>query len=395
MKCEMAKDLIILYAEDLCSSETARELEVHLAQCPECVKQLEHYKRELLEQKKQAQNRNNVENVVALKPMKKVKKKLTIGKVKIGILSFILLVIVGFLGVLSFGQATNACISFSVVSDVIKVESACDALAEGDIKPFMDLLAFRMEDRYVINGTKEFEDLEAYRASVESGIYNAYEYYFKDRNIKVKVQEVFQVPYREAEVADVAMTGIVIDFYEGNELLYEMEFCKVSANKFVVYEAPKNEAPGFVTQMLPYDDIVLDINLKYATRTNYNRFVSGEEKRVSAGLALGITKAGTDEEKNLFQQQILGKTQELCDKGWYFKDVLFSADEYDKEADKWIYKVWFLIEEQSSGKVFMMEQRFHYYDKRLYVIEGETAAILAADGAIPEEIERRIVELFR
>ena len=53
MKCELAKDLIILYAEDLCSKETKVELEEHLEKCPECKKRLEEYKKELKDEIKE------------------------------------------------------------------------------------------------------------------------------------------------------------------------------------------------------------------------------------------------------------------------------------------------------------------------------------------------------
>ena len=45
MNCELARDLIILYAEDLCSDKTAEELKAHLEQCSECSKRLEEYKK--------------------------------------------------------------------------------------------------------------------------------------------------------------------------------------------------------------------------------------------------------------------------------------------------------------------------------------------------------------
>ena len=36
MKCNIAQDLLPLYAEGLCSEETSRELEQHFAECKEC-----------------------------------------------------------------------------------------------------------------------------------------------------------------------------------------------------------------------------------------------------------------------------------------------------------------------------------------------------------------------
>ena len=75
MKCELAKDLIILYAEDLCSEETAEELKTHLEQCPECSKRFEEYKKELEDNKEENSSINDEVSREASKPMKKVKKK--------------------------------------------------------------------------------------------------------------------------------------------------------------------------------------------------------------------------------------------------------------------------------------------------------------------------------
>ena len=41
MKCELAKDLMTLYVEGMCSDASKEELEKHLQECPECAKQLE------------------------------------------------------------------------------------------------------------------------------------------------------------------------------------------------------------------------------------------------------------------------------------------------------------------------------------------------------------------
>ena len=68
MNCEFARDLIILYAEDLCSDKTAEELKAHLEQCPECSKRLEEYKKELEDKQTENPRENDIED---LKPMKK------------------------------------------------------------------------------------------------------------------------------------------------------------------------------------------------------------------------------------------------------------------------------------------------------------------------------------
>ena len=394
MKCELARDLIILYAEDLCSQKTAEDLKAHLEQCPECSKRLEEYKKELEDNKTENTVTNDEAGREDLKPMKKVKKKLVMGKVKIAILCVILAVIIGGLGFLSFGQITNECMSFSVLADTAKIYSVCKSLADGDTEPFMDIIAYRIADQYTVNGSQELENFDAYIAKVEADVKNASEYYFAGKNVRVRIQGIDQYPYAEEEPTDSSNTDIMIGFYEKNELLYELAFGKVSEGKFIIYELPKNGAPTFTTSLLPYYDANLDICLHFATKKTYNDLVEGTTDKAGAGLALAVTTEGTDEEKETYRNRIMEKMQILCDAGWYYKEVMYFVDEYDIDAGKWIYKVWFMVEEQSSGNIVMVEQKFHYFGQQLYVIENSPAVVIGDGEEIPEDIREQLLWLF-
>lgn len=394
MKCDLAKDLIVLYAEDLCSPATAEELKEHLVQCPECSKYLEEYKQELEKRTEQTKQENVTENTVGIKPLKKVKKKLAIGRVKIAILFLLLVVVAVCLGVLSYGQVTNECLSFSAVADTIRIQRVCNSLAKGDVEPFMDIFAYRIEDQYTVAGSKEFTDFDEYIEQVELDLKKAYEYYFAGKNVTVKVQGIDQYAYAEDEPTDITDTDIMIGFYEKDKLLYEMAFGKVSADKFIVYEVPKNGEPGFTTSMLPYYDASLDICLHFATKTAYENLNEKKSEKSGAGLALVITTNGTDEEKETYRYQVIDKVQTLCDSGWYYKEVMYFVDEYDSNAGKWIYKVWFMLENQSNGELVMLEQRFHYYEEQLYVIKESPAIIIAENENLPTDIKAQLLAVF-
>ena len=392
MNCEFARDLIILYAEDLCSDKTAEELKAHLEQCPECSKRLEEYKKELEDKQTENPRENDIED---LKPMKKVKKKLVMGKVKIAILCVVLVVIVSGLGFLSFGEITNECLSFSVVTDVIKLKSVCKALSKGDTEPIMDILAYRVEDQYTVTGTENFAGYEAYLSQVEMDMTTAYEYYFAGKDVTVKILGIDQYPYAEEEPTDITNTDITIGFFEKGNLLYELAFGEVNADRFIVYELPRNGEPTFTTSILPYYDTSLDICLHYATKKAYNDLSEGKTDKAGAGLALAVTKEGTDEEKEAYRTHIMEKMQMLCEEGWYYKDAMYFVDEYDTNAGKWIYKVWFMLEEQSSGNLVMIEQKFHYYKEQLYVINNNPAVIIGTEGDIKTDIKTQMQDVFK
>ncbi len=394
MKCELAKDLIVLYAEDLCSKETAVELIAHLENCPECSKRLGEYKKELEDKKTENIESNDETGKEALMPLKKVKKKLVMGKVKVVILCVILAVIVGGLGFLSFGEITNECMSFSTLADTARIYSVCKALSDGDTEPFMDIIAYRVTDQYTVTNSKGLEDFDAYIAQVETDVKNAYEYYFAGKDVTVKIHEIYQEPYAQEEPTDITNTDITIGFYEKDELLYELAFGKVSTDKFIVYELPQNGAPAFTKSMLPYYDASMDICLHYATQKAYNYLIENKSDKVGAGLAIAVTIEGTDEEKSEYRNQLIEKLQYLYDAGWYYKDVMYFVDEYDVNAGKWIYKVWFMLEDQNSGNLVMIEQKFHYYDQQLYVMDESPAVIIATDGSISADVEEQMLTVF-
>ena len=391
MKCEIVRDLLVLYTEELCSEETKNEVLDHIKSCPKCAKQLENYEKKLESDMEEV---TSDESEVILQPMKKVKRKLIIGKTKVIILSTILIVILSVLGWLFYGQMTNKWMSFTAISDMIKVKYACQELVDGNTEPFMDILAHRVDDRYVITSSKQFEDVEDYRNCMEEKLKEAADYYFSGRNIKVKITEVYQYPYEEMEAADEDIMDIGIGFYEGKKLVYELYFVKVSPEKFMVYEMPENREPGFTTMMLPFYDLNLDICLNYATKTAYNRLVEKESDNMGGGLSIVITIDGTDEEKNTYQEVLMERLQKLADEGWYYKDIMYFVDEYDVEEEKWVYKVWFMLEDQSNGNIVMIEQKFHYYRQQLYVIDDSPAVFIGTQEELSEEVKERVLGIF-
>ena len=47
MKCEIIRDLMPLYLDDICSAETKKTVEEHLADCEECRKYMKQMQTEL------------------------------------------------------------------------------------------------------------------------------------------------------------------------------------------------------------------------------------------------------------------------------------------------------------------------------------------------------------
>ena len=54
-----------------------------------------------------------------------------------------------------------------------------------------------------------------------------------------------------------------------------------------------------------------------------------------------------------------------------------------------------MSQNQEDGTLAMLEQRFAYYNSHLYVMEEEEPTLIVQTGEVPEEIEERLIALFR
>ena len=141
--------------------------------------------------------------------------------------------------------------------------------------------------------------------------------------------------------------------------------------------------------------MVLEIALRHTSTGIYNELVAGETvNSYGSGLKMGIRKSTDVDEQKEFSDGLEQRLKALYESGWYFKDVMFAADEFNTEKNRWIYKVWFLSENQEDGTLAMLEQRFTYYNSYLYVMEEEPEVIVR-EGEVPAEIEEQLMKLFR
>lgn len=397
MKCEVAKDIMTLYVEGMCSDVSKEALEAHLKDCPDCSKVYENLKKELDSPDLLVKKDYAEENKSELKPMKKVKKSLFRRKLVSVILGLLLVVVLIGVGILSYGQMTNRGMSFSALFDAVKLKSMCVKLTEGDTQALLDVIAFRLEDVYEVRREGLLgEDFENYKKALKSAMDEAYAYHFEGKDIDVKIEEIWLTPYEENAADNLAATAITIGFYEDGESVYQMQFGKVSPKKFQVYEEIYDDRPTFVANILGYDDVLLDITLRHAPARQYEKLVAGETvDNYGSGLTLIIEKGETEEEKSAYKDVLKEHLNQLYTSKWYIKEVFFAPDEYNTDKKRWIYKVWFQIEDQNTGNIAMLEQRFAYYNADLYILEDEEPVIMATDGEVPADIQKQLLELFQ
>lgn len=393
MKCEVAGDLLTLYVEELCSPEAAKELEAHLEGCPKCRERLERYKEGIEKEKKLQKEKNEVENAKELNPWKKVRIKNIIKMLLAIFLTIFFMVALAIIGVLCYGQVTNAEMGFSTIADIREVKKICENLTKGETQDLLDAIVINGETVYANRGTGQtgFSDItEMLKADMDT----AYEYHFKGKNVSVKIENVAQMPFSDIWFVDEPHTNIIVGFYEGDEQIYTMNFGKVSTKKYWVTESLSEEEPGFLERVLP-DVLGLDICLRYVMEEQYEKLCAGEEvKSIGAGLTFIIKKGETEEEQSAYQEQLRKKIAELYDNGWYIKKTMLSVEEYDEAAKRWIYKVWFMWEDQRDKDTGIIEYKFHYYDGNLYGIDGVEPVILSGEDVFTQEVEQQVMNLF-
>lgn len=130
MKCNVARDLIPLYNENLCEEETARELEQHLAECADC--------RALTAKFEPAAEPDGRD----IKPFKKIGKKLIISRALTVILALIIIVILVTVGSLIYGELNKSSgyMSFSRIFMNMDLKKIGRLLEKGDIDGFTEYL---------------------------------------------------------------------------------------------------------------------------------------------------------------------------------------------------------------------------------------------------------------
>jgi len=397
MKCEIARDLLTLYAENLCSEESANALEEHLSSCPECTALLEKYRKDLKIDKEKATHKNAEEANKTLKPLKKLKGSLLRRSLVIAAVSLVLLVVLGVVGFLGYGEISKQGYSFSMIADAINAKKACKALAEGDASPLTDMMVCNFSEFYVARS--KFGDYETYLETSKKCMEQAAAYYFKDKDIDVRIDYVLP-QYGQSEIYN----GVVVDdylsyeieigFYEQNTCLYTLYFDRSATGRLSIYDSVEDALPSVTGSMFGTDDLILEITAVHSVDKQYEKILAGEEAdHLGNGLNL-LVRDSADQQDFSGSEAFFEKTDLLYENGWLIKTCRYRRSDFDEDAGVWRYCFWTLYENQNDGSLCMTEQIFHRRDTNLYTIPGEKAYVLLSNGEVDAESLEAMETLF-
>ena len=179
MNCNVARDLLAGYNDNVLEEETKKELEEHLSECGDCKKINENLKTEIKTEEDSVKSEENI------KPFKKVKKKLKHRKITIVILSVLILLFVGIVGYLTIGQIfkDSGFYSFELIEQDIKVKKAAEYFMDGNIDEFMKYMYLGDEDYY--SGIYHYEDSQQIYIDLTERFKKAYDADFSGKKLKL------------------------------------------------------------------------------------------------------------------------------------------------------------------------------------------------------------------
>ncbi|MCM1165231.1 MAG: zf-HC2 domain-containing protein [Lachnospiraceae bacterium] len=133
MKCNIARDLLPLYAEGLCGEETARELEEHFAECEKCA---------VLKDGLPMPEGGEKAAEKEIKPFKRIRRRFKLSAVTVAALALVAATALLFLGGLIYGELFPESIfpSFSKIARNAEVRGIAGLLEKGDIDGFAEHL---------------------------------------------------------------------------------------------------------------------------------------------------------------------------------------------------------------------------------------------------------------
>ena len=167
ISCDVMADLLPLYKDEICSEDSRKLVEEHLAECEGCKKRLTNYSTELQVSEKldeesdyeknsaleknyeMSSNEKIKQDINAAKSIKKGLRKMQ-GRMALRVVCAIVLVIcVGVTGLLGVNEVRGEGVSFSSIRDVSKAEKFLAHLQKGRYEEAADMLDFE----------KEYEDM--------------------------------------------------------------------------------------------------------------------------------------------------------------------------------------------------------------------------------------------
>ena len=361
MKCNIAKDLLPLYEEGLCSSDTAEEIREHLEGCPEC--------RKLSECSLTAGKVPEPDEATAMKKVNRsFRRKKTVNR----ILAFLLGAVVLTTGVLTVGQALKVPYlpSFDTLISRHYAKRMVESLSNGYFDGFMTELSYDYMENVNLEGEfseGSFADLMHKDAEAIKKAYNACygNTKLKDYDLKVSYGDVIRGTEK----------GIMCTA----DLKYE----DGRTQQLVMVKNTDGLYKAFTMKQDTDEEKKLSDTMMYVSLRNIWNTGGFAENAM-------IRDRELDTEKNVLEScfvsdGVTDRMNDLYSAGYRVTESVFSREEFDTASAGFFYKVSITAEDGKGSAV--LNTRL-YFDENGFYSPAEEDCTVIADGCGNDLIEK-------
>lgn len=352
--CDIAKDLIPLYSEGICSEESNKAVKNHLAGCESCRRLLE-----LPVEQEQITSVPEEKNV-----FKKLNRKIKRGKLGIIILSIALLLIVGAVGFLTVGQIVKGegMVSFDTIAQTIEAKKIVGYITDKDFNSYVNSI---YDNKYYFKSDNVTSEKINDKSAAE--LSQAYEASFGRAEVKgVDINSCYTVLPEPNAV--MILTNCIIKYSDGSAL--ELELVKNYDNRFLTSALgfsgnDSGAAKKFVNCFNLVSSKSGDIDL--ITKNVLERIFTRPESADNSDLSLTehfITKRFAPE----YAEEVGKSAAEFFAKG-YETECVFSDDRYD---DINRYFEMYLTAADEQGTALLTARIYRRYDG---LVKPETVTV--------------------
>ncbi len=441
MKCNIARDLLPLYFDGLCSEETEQLLAQHFETCEDCRTLKESLEAEQSAQEDNKFNGNTLEHIAeqrqknSLAPLKKVNKKIKRKNRLLVVCCFFLILFIGTNSVLLYGQFNKKGISYEYIFDAVRFHFIGKEFAKANIEPLYNCLA----DGYGLRDQESAAVQRAYmKDSASDSIYHEdmkriisekYNQFFSGKNLKYK--GIHEIGYDEGLHLMYNALYICLKFEGDDNLEYYINLYKSTdslggyladdyfgSGEPLVFVSDHNETSADSSgntenseETYHTDDSIFSCLynrmeerdlciLRDFTRTIQQRLLNNarENKRKEDGdLELPAFNFPISSESDIqngtsyYSDAIDKKIKELRDYDYYLTDYTWDVTEYDREKFLYRYRITLTFTKKTNLEntlvtfdCYRINDRFTYTPKTTCVYGNN----------LPNQMRKKMERLF-
>lgn len=390
MKCNVARDLLPLYFDGLCSEETGMQLEVHLETCDSC----RQIKQEL--EKEQDWMEEKADWDKAISPLRKISKRLRKKNYFIVVCTSLLIVVLVATSILTYGQLTKRGFSFEMVFEMCRMQKIGKEFAAGNITPLYNVLdngyEFQDEESSVLR--LEYATSEEYNADMKVAILEKYKQYFEGKSLKFEGIESIDYTQTAVMGGNKALC-VSLRFKAQEQLEYYITLYKMVDGSFLVedyfgtpyimYEgisddkvASNNSVETFHTEDTLFSCLpnkLRDFDLafmRHAIMLSGQRLLTGDtslhgnELLCASVLLEKDLQNGTEELREALECEL----SNMAEKGLILTDVTWDVMEYDKSVHLYRYQLNLIFTDKDTSEEQMISlEGYRVGNKFVYVEE--------------------------